>query len=121
MGMAINWVTLLAAVPWTEVIKNAPKVADSAKKLWHSVGGKDGKLKTTRVATASGPTARLEALEATVDELNRQMQASAELIKALADQNTQLVQRIELNRRRTLYLSIIVLVLVAVLVFKGLG
>ena len=46
--MAINWMTLLAAVPWTEVIKNAPKVADSAKKLWHTVGGKDGKAEVAR-------------------------------------------------------------------------
>jgi hypothetical protein len=121
-GMGISWMTVLAAVPWTEVIKNAPKVADSAKKLWNTVGGKDGKTRTTRVAASSGsgPTARLEMLEATVDELSRQMQASAELIKTLAEQNSQLVKRCELNRRRTIYLSIIVLVLFGVLVFQGL-
>ncbi|HEU6456750.1 MAG TPA: hypothetical protein VN201_14940, partial [Roseateles sp.] len=64
----------------------------------------------------AGPEARLEALEATVDALSRQMQASAELIKALAEQNTQLVQRIELNRRRTFGLSVLVLALLAAVI-----
>lgn len=117
--MPINWMTVLSAVPWTEVIRNAPKVAEGAKRLWSSVGGKAG---GTHVAnSAAGPEARLEALESTVDELSRQMQASAELIKALAEQNAQLVQRIELNRRRTLGLSVIVLALLAGLVALSLG
>ena len=35
--MAAGWVTVLQMVPWGEVIKNAPKVADGAVKLWNSV------------------------------------------------------------------------------------
>ena len=31
--MAIAWLTVLKMVPWGEVINNAPKVADGAKKL----------------------------------------------------------------------------------------
>ena len=38
--MGISWMTVLAAVPWTEVIKNAPKVAEGARKLWSSAGRK---------------------------------------------------------------------------------
>ncbi len=38
--MAIGWMTVLNLVPWGEVIKNAPAVADGAKKLWDSVGNK---------------------------------------------------------------------------------
>lgn len=111
--------TVLAAVPWTDVIRNAPKVAEGAKKLWSSVGGKRG---GTHVASpAAGPAARLEALEATVDELSRQMQASAELIKALADQNAQLIRRIESNRRRTVGLSVLVLLLLVGLIALSLG
>lgn len=107
--MAISWITVLSAVPWTEVIRNAPKVAEGAKSLWGAVRRKDGMRVTTTHET--DPTERLSALEATVDELSRQMQASAELIKALAEQNTQLVQRCELNRRRIIGLSLIVLIL----------
>ena len=47
------------------------------------------------------------------------MQASAELIKALAEQNAQLVQRIESNRKRTVGLSIVVLLLFAFVLFKA--
>ena len=117
--MAIGWMTVLAAVPWTEVIKNAPKVAEGAKKLWGTVGSKGGKSADTNVAArqSSDPDVRIVALEATVDELNKQMQASAELIKSLADLNAQLVERIELNRRRMIRLSVIVLLLVAAMFF----
>ena len=38
--MAAGWVTVLQMVPWGEVIKNAPKVADGAVKLWNSVSKK---------------------------------------------------------------------------------
>ena len=38
--MAIGWMTVLNLVPWGEVIKNAPAVADGAKKLWDNVGKK---------------------------------------------------------------------------------
>ena len=117
--MAIGWMTVLAAVPWTEVIKNAPKVAEGAKKLWGTVGSKGGKNADTNVAArqSSDPDVRIVALEATVDELNRQMQASAELIKSLADLNAQLVERIELNRRRMIRLSVIVLLILAWLIY----
>jgi hypothetical protein len=115
--MGISWLTVLAAVPWTEVIKNAPKVADGAKKLWGSVR-KDGKGAALPVGgNPADPQVRIATLEATVDELSKQMQASAELIKALAEQNAQLVQRIESNRRRTVGLSIVVLLLVAAIIF----
>ena len=117
--MAIGWMTVLAAVPWTEVIKNAPKVAEGAKKLWGTVGSKGGKAASTSVAArqSSDPDVRIVALEATVDELNKQMQASAELIKSLAELNAQLVERIELNRRRMIRLSVIVLLILAWLIY----
>jgi hypothetical protein len=45
------------------------------------------------------------------------MQTSAELIKALAEQNAQLVQRIESNRRHMAVLTVLVLLLLAWLLF----
>jgi hypothetical protein len=115
--MAISWMTVLAAVPWTEVIKNAPKVADGAKKLWNTVGRKDGKDVAAPAVPAADPQARIAVLEQSVAALNAQMQASAEIIKALAEQNESLVQRCELNRRRTLALGVLVLLLLAALIF----
>lgn len=119
--MGINWVTVIAAVPWADVIRNAPKVAEGAKKLWGSVSRKGAAGTHVAANHGAGPSARLEALELAVDELGKQMQASAELIKALAEQNAQLVQRIESNRRRTLGLSVVVLLLLAGLIALSLG
>ena len=121
--MGISWMTVLAAVPWTEVIKNAPKVAEGARKLWTSAGRKGAQesaaLHAARHGTDAG--ARIAALEASVDELSGQLQASAEIIKALAEQNAQLVQRIESNRRRMLALSIAVLLMLAWMLVLSLG
>ena len=49
--------------------------------------------------------ARLVALETTTRELHQQMLDSSELIKTLAEQNAQLIQRIELARVRFLILT----------------
>lgn len=54
---------------------------------------------------------RMQALEATVAELQSQMLASSELITALASQNAELVKRAEANRVRLLWLSVVVAVL----------
>lgn len=32
--MAIPWMTVLKLVPWNDVIRNAPQIADAARKLW---------------------------------------------------------------------------------------
>ena len=113
--MALGWLAVLQSVPWSEVISNAPKVADGARKLWNAVARKsflpevsDSSAQPT-VSIESQPLAALEArvitLEAAVSDLHGQMLASSELIKALADQNAQLIQRIETNRVRVLWLS----------------
>lgn len=113
--MAIGWFTILAAVPWQEVIKNAPKVADGAKKLWNAVAKKSpqAELPPRNVEpTLTGEARavvelelRLAAVEAEVSELHNQMLASSELIKALAEQNAQLIKRIETNRVRVVWLT----------------
>ena len=117
--MAIVWLTILQSVPWTEVIKNAPKVAEGARKLWNAVGKKRAadEVADAQPAIAHEPLtlealeARAAALEAAVSDLHGQMLASSELIKTLAEQNAQLVRRIEANRVRTLWLGAATLVL----------
>jgi len=113
--MAIGWLAVLQSVPWTEVVRNAPKVAEGAKKLWSTIARKGA---VPGVAATAGPSAltpdaqaiakheaSLKALEAATAELHEQLLASTELIKSLAEQNTQLVGRIEANRVRVLWLS----------------
>jgi hypothetical protein len=103
--MAIGWLTVLKSVPWGEVISNAPKVAQGAKKLWNAVSNKPpSPAMPTPAAHAPDPQA-LATLQAAVNDLHGQMLSSSELIKALAEQNTQLIKRIELNRIRLLWLA----------------
>ena len=100
--------SVLSNIPWSQVIDNAPKVADGASRLWSSVKrfGKnappDPELENSPsdapLAATEVLRARLDAHEDSLKSLQEQMQASSELIKALADQNTQLVARIEMNR-----------------------
>lgn len=110
--MAFGWFSLLQLVPWGEVINNAPKVVEGARKLWNAVARKppaeELPIVIAQPALASGePTlaslqAQLAAAQAAVSDLHNQMLASSELIKALADQNTQLIKRVEATRIRVL-------------------
>ena len=113
--MAIGWIAVLQMVPWTDVIKNAPKVAEGAKKLWNTVGKKPavpalpeagaGAQRSPEAQAIAALQAHVLALESATQELHEQMLASSELIKALAEQNTQLIRRAEVNRVRLLLLA----------------
>lgn len=128
--MAIGWLAVLQMVPWSDVINNAPKIAEGAKKLWSAVGKKppvpappaEGAVSSLSPEAQAMATlqARVTAMEETIAELHNQMLASSELIKTLADQNTQLIQRIEVNRVRLLLLAGVTVVL-AVMAGLALG
>jgi hypothetical protein len=113
--MAIPWLVVLQSVPWIQVINNAPKLADGAKKLWDAVSGRSPPQVLPAAGSDRSPASgaesiallqsRLAAAEAAVNDLHGQMLASSELIKTLADQNTQLIARIESNRVRVAWLA----------------
>jgi len=113
--MAIPWLVVLQSVPWTDVIRNAPKVADGAKKLWSTVSKKAPAQKMPSeeveapLASESQSIAILQkhvaSMEAAITDLHSQMLASSELIKTLAEQNTQLIERVEVNRIRVMWLG----------------
>ncbi len=103
--------TVLANIPWGQVVENAPKVAEGAAKLWSSVTRRRQSAEQAEASEATTPPGRplteaeqlrqqVQRLEASVRDIEAQMQASTELIKSLAEQNTQLVAGIELNRQR---------------------
>ena len=108
--MAIGWLTVLQSVPWSEVVRNAPKVAAGAKKLWGSVANKDGVDHASDLEEQSKqPPAHLTlenlqeqiaTLQSVAGELQQRLTESTGLITALAEQNTQLIQRIEAMRTR---------------------
>jgi hypothetical protein len=114
--MAIGWLTVLQSVPWGEVISNAPKVADAAKKLWKTTSKEPPAPEATPTAAAQAPMSseaqaiaalesRLVSMEVAAADLHAQMMASSELIKALAEQNAHLIARIEANRVRVVWLT----------------
>ena len=102
--------TVLSNIPWGTVVENAPKVADGAAKLWNTVTrwnksdpAQNGKIAVTSDKPLSENellAGRLHTVEESVRHLNEQMQASSAIVKDLAEQNTLLIQRIELNRIR---------------------
>lgn len=104
--MAIGWMTILSNVPWKDVIDNAPAVADGARKLWEKVGGKASTASSTPVAANTSTEDRVVQLQARVDELHGQMLATSEVLQSLAEQNAELIVRIERNRRRLVGLAI---------------
>jgi hypothetical protein len=107
-------ISVLSNIPWGQVVENAPKVADGAARLWNAVTRKkpdqspDANAKSVADVAPSDTEIlkrRLVAMEEHIHRLKEQMGASAELIKALAEQNTQLVRKIELNSVRLLRLA----------------
>lgn len=113
--MALGWLVLLKGVPWAGVISTAPLVVDGAKQLWKAVARKPplrapSSLDTNPPHTTGARAievleARAAALETGVADLHTQMLKSSELIRVLADQNAQLIMRVEANRVRTLWLT----------------
>ena len=97
--------TVLSNIPWAQVVENAPKVAEAAGKLWSTVTRRNAETTEKLEAESQRPASEAELLRRRVDSLEEalktlqdEMQASSQLIKELAEQNTVLVQRIELNR-----------------------
>ena len=118
--MALGWLTVLKMVPWDDVIKNAPKVADGAKRLWNAVAKKPPILESLHDKASSGAPEALslaqlqQQLDSAVTEiahLHQQMLESSALIQALAEQNAQLIKRVETNRLRVLALGAVLVVL----------
>jgi hypothetical protein len=122
--MAIPWLTVLKIVPWNDVIRKAPQLAEAARKLWDA--SKSGKPSPAAPPRAGGGTvmpagadepaalsaqnaalrARLETSEFELQELQQRVLASSALLNQLAEQNTSLIARVELNRRRTVWLAV---------------
>ena len=112
--MAIGWLTVLQSVPWSDVVRNAPKVAAGAKKLWDNVANKsaanpdvaaDGSGLAPGPATLEGLQQMVLSLQASSANLHQQLIESSDLIGTLAEQNAQLIQGIQVLRRRLFWQS----------------
>jgi hypothetical protein len=106
-----GWLSVLKVVPWADVIAAAPKVAGGARKLWDAVGrkpepGVDG---ADMPPAPEDPTialgARLDRADGELADLRAKLQSATGLIASLAEQNEQLIAKIDLLRVRTLWLG----------------
>lgn len=116
--MASGWWSVLKTVPWSEVINAAPQVASGARRLWDTVARKSAHA--PGMAQAPGPAMeaepeedvfgtmvlRVEKNEAGLADLRNQMLQASEIIANLADQNAQLIAKMELARTRLLWLGV---------------
>ena len=107
--MAIGWLTVLQSVPWSDVVRNAPKVAAGAKKLWDNVANKsaansdvaaDGDELASAPVTLESLQQQVLTLQAASAHLQQRRVESSDLIGTLAEQNAQLIQGIQVLRRR---------------------
>ena len=108
-------ITVLSNIPWGQVVDAAPKVAEGASRLWEAaknfrkpkpVPETLGLPKSVQPTEAEQLQGRFLALEGSIQELREQMQASAGVIKDLANQNALLIQRIEVARLRIVRIAI---------------
>lgn len=110
-------ITVLSNIPWGTVIDAAPRIAEGAGRLWEAARNlRRTKAPDDDAADASGEAqageverlqARVADLEATVQAMREQMQACAQVVKELADQNALLVQRIEVARQRIVLMAMV--------------
>jgi hypothetical protein len=128
--MAIPWLTVLSNIPWRDVITTAPKVAEEAKKLWTRLNRhptpkphQDSQSPVEKSIYAGDEHAlevahrKITILEADLADIKAQMMESSTLIKALADQNAQLVKHIEINRSRLKMLAVVLAIFIGIAIF----
>lgn len=114
--MATGWWSVLKTVPWSEVINAAPQVASGARRLWDQVARKSG----GGAGMAAEPmmqqepqedflgmlVMRVERNEMTLADLRTQMLQASEIIANMADQNAQLIAKMDAARDRMLWLTV---------------
>ncbi|GAB4215241.1 MAG: hypothetical protein Fur007_12880 [Rhodoferax sp.] len=118
--MALDWLTVLKLVPWGEVIDTAPKVARGAQKLWSSVTKKPAEPESAEPVAdeTAALRAQLAALQASQAQMQQQLQEAAALVQSLAQQQMQLVGRVQRLRTVLMGLGALSLGLVVALILR---
>ena len=116
--MAVAWLKVLKSVPWSDVIAAAPQVANGARRLWDTVGRKQaapGAMAEEAImpAQAMGDegvallAAHIEQQDAAIAQMHNQLRDASKLITELADQNAQLIAKMEAARGRLQVVGVI--------------
>ncbi len=125
--MALPWLALIKAVPWTEVVGHAPTVLNAAKKLWKPKAGQPGQSGPpigTGTPLPVSADARAAALEAQLAELRGRLSDTNLLVQDMAEQQARMLVQIDDNRKalsRMRWVAAVALVLAGVAAFKAFG
>lgn len=110
-----GWMTALKLVPWGEVVKSAPQIAEGARKLWQSVGAGQRRAKTAPedvpVAVAGNEVQAIAALTGRIAQLERELAEASGLIHSMAEQDKQLVGQVAQLQQRLRRQAVMTLVL----------
>jgi hypothetical protein len=136
--MAIGWLAAFKAFPWSDAVAAAPSVVQAARRVWSSVRRTEGEAAAAaesarikdRLSSHADALSILEArvvrVESRAIEIANEAVASSEVLKSLAEQNSQLVRAVENLHDRTRLLlwlmgvwAVFTLVLVAWLALRG--
>ena len=111
--MAIGWLTIFKAIPWSDVVAAAPTVVKGARKLVDAVRKRgEGEAPGGPADEAiTDPAARLRQMEARIEDLEARQQAALALVESMAEQQQKLVAAVEVLRLRSRFLLLLVAVL----------
>lgn len=114
--MATGWWSVLKTVPWSEVISAAPQVATGARRLWDTVARKSAGAAGTMPDPFTQDdeqedffgtlVMRVEKNELSLADLRTQMLQASEIIANMADQNAQLIAKMDAARKRMRWLGL---------------
>lgn len=107
--MATNWWTMLKTVPWSEVLSAAPQVASGARRLWDSVNRKSVPAPESEEVmhavvaddeVLAAVQARVHQHDEQLLDMRTQLRSASELIANIADQNAQLIAKVDAQRSK---------------------
>ena len=107
--MAINWITVLKAAPWKQILAAAPGTARAVDAWWR----RSRRAKSGQTAAADPGSSFEQQLEA----LRQELQSASLVIQSLAGQNAQLARRLDRLRQRMWLLSVTLIALVGALFY----
>lgn len=107
--MPFPWMVALKVIPWGDVIEHAPKVLKGARQLLDKQKTQGSQASPDDSDTTDSLPQRLQALEANHRQLQVDMAQLTQTTADLAEQNSRLVQAVEVLRWRTRWLAAVAL------------
>lgn len=119
-----GFLTVLAALPWVDIVKAAPGVMGKATEAFDRISDNYKESQARRLLAGAKPRPidqRVQTLEKDVEALNVEMKSVGQLIVELSLQNQGLVQRVQRNvifLYASLGLNVIVLIALVVVAYN---